>query len=405
MQKISISRDEDLYQAFADIATAADGTLVCTYRESLCHGPIPFSRVVVRRSRDGGRRWGSAQLVVERTREQTQAGLGRLNCPRLLASADGTLVLVVDLQFKSELEPHSAMNLLFRSRDQGATWEGPQETGITDGIVPSLKELVDGVWLLGVTRMRSADGQLSGLVEQQTVYRSDDQGRSWAGPFAVPLPEAPTATGRNWRLNEGDFAQLDDGTVIVYMREDGEGLSAWKSRSTDGGHTWSAPFRTQMMSCRGRPSVGRVRSGEIVITYRFCSGLSTSLGLYVETPQEASRFSPLDPNQYKTQYAQARFAFLDNDRALAPDSGYSGWVQLPGGELYVVNYLTDDAPRAQIRGYVVGREDWFLFPEGAIAWYHAADEGAYIDRALELSAAQQAWVRQQDWRRRVPTQK
>lgn len=77
MQTITISRDEALYEAFADIARAADGTLVCTYRQSLCHGPLPFSRVVVRRSRDGGRTWGPAQLVVERTREQTAPGL----CP------------------------------------------------------------------------------------------------------------------------------------------------------------------------------------------------------------------------------------------------------------------------------------------------------------------------------------
>lgn len=98
MQKTTISRDDSLYQAFADIARTPDGALVCTYRESLCHGPIPFSRVMVRRSRDGGRRWGPPQLVIERTREQTQAGQGRLNCPRLLACADGSLVLVVDLQ-------------------------------------------------------------------------------------------------------------------------------------------------------------------------------------------------------------------------------------------------------------------------------------------------------------------
>ena len=41
--------------------------------------------------------------------------------------------------------------------------------------------------------------------------------------------------------------------------------------------------------------------------------------------------------------------------------------QFASGYLYVVNYVTDDAPRAQIRGYIVGRDDWFLFPEGDIA--------------------------------------
>ena len=45
MERITISRDDDLYEAFADIAQTPDGILVVTYRESLRHGPQPFSRV------------------------------------------------------------------------------------------------------------------------------------------------------------------------------------------------------------------------------------------------------------------------------------------------------------------------------------------------------------------------
>jgi hypothetical protein len=81
-------------------------------------------------------------------------------------------------------------------------------------------------------------------------------------------------------------------------------------------------------------------------------------------------------------------------------------VQLPDGDIYVVNYVTDDAPRAQIRGYVVGREDWFLFPEGAIENNGPFDrEGRYYETAQEKARVQQAWVDEQDWSRRVPTQK
>ena len=221
------------------------------------------------------------------TREETAAGRSRLNCSRITACADGTLLLLVDLMFKSQLEPDPAMNLMFLSHDNSATWEGPQETGITDGIVPSIKELSNGALQLGVTQLWTNNGQLSGLEEQQTVYQSIDRGNSWEGPFTLPLLDTSPVTGKCWRFSEGDFAELDDGSIVVYMCEDGEGLSGWKSISIDGGCTWSQPYRTQMMNCGGRPFVGRVRSGKIVITYRFCSGVSTSLGLYVETPQEA----------------------------------------------------------------------------------------------------------------------
>ena len=96
----------------------------------------------------------------------------------------------------------------------------------------------------------------------------------------------------------------------------------------------------------------------------------------------------------------------DTVRALSADSGYSGWVQLPDGTLYVVNYITDDAPRAHIRGYVVGREDWYLFPEGAIRANHPLSNNPhYYDKAQQMALAQQRWVDEQDWSRRVQTQK
>ena len=42
---------------------------------------------------------------------------------------------------------------------------------------------------------------------------------------------------------------------------------------------------------------------------------------------------------------------LDYDRSHFADTGYTGWVAFPDGEIYMVNYIVDDAPKAQIRGY------------------------------------------------------
>ena len=407
MQKITVSRDDNIYEAFADIAQAADGTLVCTYRESMCHGPWPWSKLIVRRSHDLGLTWGPRQVIFERTREQSDAGGGRLNCARLAACADGTLLLVIDRLNRNTLEeyykPELCMNLLWRSHDHGATWEGPEETGITEGIVPSIKQLANGDLLLGVTALYKGDGGPAGDGERQTTYVSGDGGHTWEGPHTVPDPSLPTTTGAHWRLNEGDYVELDDGELLLYMREDGDRLSAWKSLSTDGGRTWSEALRTQMPRCHGRPSTGRLRSGEIVITYRLGCGQSTSLALYAETPTEALRGFAGYPDEGP---AEARFAVLDNDRSLSADSGYSGWVQLPEGDLYVVNYVNDDAPRAHIRGYQVGREDWHLFPEGAFPHHPPGDhEGGYYETAQALAREQQQRAAQRDGSRRVPTHK
>ena len=414
MQSITVSRDDNIYEAFADIAQTPDGTLVCTYRESMCHSSRPWSKVIVRRSFDRGLTWGPRQVVIERTREQSEAGEGRLNCSRITACADGSLLLIVDLlrreTFAEYLEPEMCMNLLFHSHDRGATWEGPEETGITEGIVPSIKELSDGRLIVGVTEQWPGTRGEEDFVEEQTAYVSDDKGKTWAGPFKIPNPAEPTMNGAPWRLNEGDFVELDDGALVCYIRVDGERICGWKSLSHDGGRTWSVPVRTPMMQCLGRPSAGRLRSGEIAVTYRIACGLSTSLGLYVETPAEALKgLAGAIESEAREDYraaAEARFAVLDNDRSVSPDSGYSGWVQLDDGDLYVVNYVTDDAPRAQIRGYKVGREDWYLYPEGAIDYNPPFEQaGKYYEAGQEMARQQQAWVDAQDWSRRMPTQK
>ena len=400
MQKLTVSRNDDIYEAFPDIAQAQDGTLICTYRECMTHAPWPFSRVVVRRSEDGGYTWYGRQVLIEKNVER---GEGSLNCPRIVALSDGTLLLVVDFRPPEvysrppDVDPfvHPARNLLFRSSDGGQTWEGPEDTGITDGIVPALKELSNGDLLLGLTRQRSPSDTLDRFLEEQTVYRSSDRGLTWEGPFVVPGKES-------LGLNEGDFAELDDGTIVLYMREDREAFSGWKSLSSDGGITWSEPSRSPIFSCRGRPSVGRLRSGEIAVTYRFCSGVSTSLALYVETPAEAVRRGAPDPGEHY----QCRCAFLDNDRSLHPDSGYSGWVQLPSGDLYVVNYVTDDAPRAYIRGYLVSRHDWFLFPEGSIPQVSASSRRpSYVEISAQLAREQHTRNLEQASSGQVPTSK
>lgn len=413
MQRITVSRNDDVYEAFADIAKAADGTLVCTYRESMCHSQRPFSRIIVRRSVDRGKTWGQRQVICECTREDTSAGEGRYNCSRIAACADGTLLLIVDelrvQAWEEYLEPAPCRNILFRSHDGGQTWEGPEDTGITEGIVPSIKELSNGGLLVGVTEQFEGDDPGRGFSEAQTVYRSPDGGATWEGPARVPNPAALTVNGEKWRLNEGDFAEMDDGRIVLYMREDGERLSAWKSLSEDGGRSWSVPLRSQIPHCHGRPSVGRLRSGEVAITYRLGCGKSTSLVLYVESSTEAvrglARAGARDMEDYSSS-TEARFAVLDNDRSAWADSGYSGWVQLGDGDLYVVNYINDDAPRAFIRGYLVNRADWYLFPEGRVVTDLPYDwEGQYVGQMQDLGQEQQAWADAQDWSRRVPTHK
>ena len=49
---------------------------------------------------------------------------------------------------------------------------------------------------------------------------------------------------------------------------------------------------------------------------------------------------------------------LDLDASSWADSGYTGWVEYERGKFLAVNYINDDAPLAQIRGYRFGLEDF-----------------------------------------------
>ena len=56
----------------------------------------------------------------------------------------------------------------------------------------------------------------------------------------------------------------------------------------------------------------------------------------------------------------ARIFPIDFDRSSVSDTGYTGWVQFDDGEIYVVNYIVDDAPGAFILGSAFRAEDYLI---------------------------------------------
>ena len=251
------------------------------------------------------------------------------------------------------MDEGSVCNIIFRRTDDGKTWSTAQETSINTGIVPSIKELSNGDLLLGVSNPNRG-GQL--------VHRSEDGGVTWNDYVSVPFDG-------ELDLNEGDFVELDNGVIVLYMREDNEGFTGWRSYSNDGGRSWSKAVRCRMLACRGRPSVGLLSTGEVFITYRIAmpkiSG-PRALALFVES-QEWSLHGDDLSDSFNSEEMQ-RFQIIDVDRNLVTDSGYSGWVELDDGSILVVNYINEDAPRAFIRGYILNRRDWILSPPGNIDW-------------------------------------
>ena len=142
------------------------------------------------------------------------------------------------------------------------------------------------------------------------------------------------------------FVELVDGPrnkLVAFLRENSlKGYPILKCLSADGGKTWSEIFKTSMDSGH-RPVAGFLADGRVLVTYRYIpSGTQNLFAAFMsrETIEATGR-----------REQRVRIMPLDYDRNPSPDIGYTGWVQFEDGEIYIVNYIKDDADKAFIRGY------------------------------------------------------
>lgn len=342
-----ISRDDRYYHAFPDVALTRSGRLVCVISECMHHGDRSYTRIALRDSEDRGRTWSPKRYLTEATR-----GLPYWNCPRITALRDGRLVAVVDsLGTKERASDHDRLrNVLWFSEDEGRTWVGPVATPAL-GIVPDrIVELSSGRWTLSC---HVADPVTGCLV--QRLWYSDDRGLTWLGPVMV-------AQKAGLNLCEASLLEVEPGVLVAFLRENSfQGWDGYKTISRDYGLTWGEPIALPLPACH-RPVAGFLADGRIMITHRFMQGGKGWVGSWTQNVFAAvtDKESVLAPTR---DGASMRILPLDYDRSPRSDLGYTGWVQFADGELYIVNYIVDDWPRGQIRGYSL-RPEAFTLPAG-----------------------------------------
>ncbi|MBN1248396.1 MAG: exo-alpha-sialidase [Anaerolineae bacterium] len=347
IERFVVSRDDGIYEAFPDVALTQQGKLVCVFAECTHHADRGYTRIMVTSSSDRGRTWSPKTPLTEATH-----GAAFYNCPRISALRDGRLVVVVDKIHTTarSQDPDTCHILLYTSEDGGESWTGPLATPAR-GIVPDrLVELSTGRWLLAA---HYDDVELGNLV--QRLWYSDDQGDHWSDPVVV---------GRQKGLNlcEVSILPVDDAALVAFHRENsGLGWDCYKTISHDDGASWSSPIPFPLPACH-RPVAGWLQNGQVLITHRFMQGGKGWTGWWTQNLFAAltDRESVLATSR---SGAHTRILPIDFDRSPESDTGYSGWVQLDDGSIYVVNYILDNAPKAQIRGYRLGLDDFILVPE------------------------------------------
>lgn len=345
MDKFSISLDPEYYHAFPDVALTKTGRLVCVISECMHHGDRSYTRIVYRTSDDRGRTWSAKRALTQPLRKD-RSEQPHWNCPRITALGDGRLVAVVDQIAKGrDTLAGEQTNWLLFSEDNAESWSGPYATPI-QGIVPDqVVELRDGSWIVSAHTV--VDG-----VWTVRCWISFDQGSRWEGPHTI-------AAEAGLKLCEGSIFELGEGTLCCLLRENSfDGQDAYKAVSADGGRTWSRVVRFALPGCH-RPVGGLLQDGQVLVTYRFLQGGGNTFGKWTQ-----NFFGALtDVSSCLAEERQSmstRIFPIDYDRSPVSDTGYSGWVQFSDGEVYVVNYIVDDAPRAQVRGYSFRPEELII---------------------------------------------
>ncbi len=341
LQKYIVTRDDSIYEAFPDVTLTKDGKLVCVFTECNAHGDRNNSRIMIITSTDHGRTWSEKKPFTERTTFDDF-----FNCSRISTLPDGRLAIICDRIYGREKPGRKNEIYIWFSDDNGDTWSKPVLFPYNGFVPDKYRVLKSGRHIVSAQNY----GQ-TGKLEQYLWY-SDDGGNTWSDRVTV-------ASDERYNLCEGCLLETPEGALLCYLRENsGRGYDCFKTVSYDNGQSWSEVANVPLPGCH-RPVAGYLSNGNILITHRFMQGGKGWLGSWTQNV-----FASFLPGEQATAMERsqqsARIFPLDFDRSPVSDIGYTGWVQFEDGEIYVVNYIVDDAPKAHIRGYAFRLEDVLL---------------------------------------------
>ncbi len=233
------------------LVVTAKGTVLAWCEARKTDGDWADIRILLRRSTDDGMTWSAPQSIADvpgpKTKNPFALALSKTdpdtvtyNNPVLIADKDGTVHMLFCIEY---------MRCFYqRSEDDGVTWSQPAEitatfdafkkdydwkvlaTGPNHSIQLKTGRLVVPVWLSTGT-----GGGAHRPSVTATIY-SDDQGATWkAGDIAVPCTD-------EWiNPNETVAVELNDGSVMLNVRNESTTHRRLVTISPDGATGWSTP--------------------------------------------------------------------------------------------------------------------------------------------------------------------
>lgn len=236
--------------------------------------------------------------------------------PILTYGPDGRLWLLFTAQVSGNQE--TALVRCRVSDDEGHTW-GPVRTLIDEpGTFVRQPPLLraNGDWLLPVFLCRTTPGtKWTGEQDVSEVRISRDGGNTWS---RHPVPESLGCVHMN-------IVDGPDGLVALYRSRWAD--QVYLSRSTDGGHSWTAPSATSLPNNNSSIQAVRLRSGALALIHNHSSELNATerrLSLYDDLEEDDSGTVIAMPTTGRTAFWGAPRAPLS--LAISADDGASwGW--------------------------------------------------------------------------------
>lgn len=334
MKKGIVSKHSDFWKGHPDVAYFKD-QLYITFRESDKHTTRSTTTIQVVQDIIL-----SAEIFTSRYSFQSNQ---RLNCPRLSVIGD-TLWLICDevkhgISYVDAENKEQNTQILLWKTTNGIDWIGPITTNIK-GIVPDkICQTKDG-YLIATHTLCPLDKKH--LV--QNIWHTTNLEGEWT--------KYPLCHDHNFNLCEASITPFQDGYLCLMRENSGLGLPAFKTFSKDG-IVWEDPKKTRLFACH-RPVIGTLASGKLLTTYREASFSSFFPGYWAK-----NTFACLtNPDSALTDFKESVILPLDHDTSRHSDSGYTGWVQKPDGNIFIVNYITNKATKSYIVWYEIFEEDF-----------------------------------------------
>jgi sialidase-1 len=200
------------------------------------------NHLVMKRSRDFGKTWGPLQVI-------HKDGSNALNNPTAVAIYEARRVMLMFQRYAQGFDehkatpglegPHICRTFVTRSDDDGAHWSDPVDITAQVKRPTEVTSTASGPGIgIQLARGKHAGRILmpfnQGPYGKWKVYAvfSDDGGASWR--YGETAPE-----GTKGYANEAQFAELDDGSVMVNARNQGGDKQRKMAISRDGGESWS----------------------------------------------------------------------------------------------------------------------------------------------------------------------